>query len=90
VAQPPLPDPSYDPVAQERAKRWSVFGRVALWGGLVVAAIALAIGAAASLLPRGRRLRWRPTRPTTPPPPLREVDEPEEAFFRVPTSLPRG
>lgn len=90
VAQSPLPDPSYDPAAQERAQRWSVFGRVALWGGLVVAAIALAIGAAASLLPRGRRLRWRPTRPTTPAPPVREVDEPEEAFFRVPTSLPRG
>ncbi|MEU8326945.1 type VII secretion-associated serine protease mycosin [Micromonospora sp. NPDC048839] len=90
VTQPPMPDPSYDAAAQERSERWSVFGRVALWVGLLVAVLALAIGAMASLLPRGRRLRWRPTRPAAPPPPVGEIDEPEEAFFRVPTSLPRG
>ncbi|MEU4680154.1 type VII secretion-associated serine protease mycosin [Micromonospora sp. NPDC023737] len=90
VAQPPLPDPSYDPAAQERAERWSVFGQLGLWGGLMVAAVALAVGVMASLLPRGRRLRWRPTRPAAPPPPVGEIDEPEEAFFRTPTSLPRG
>ncbi|WP_018830858.1 type VII secretion-associated serine protease mycosin [Salinispora tropica] len=90
VAPAPLPDPPYDAVALERAQRWHVLGRVALWGGLSVAVLALAIGATVLLLPRGRRLRWHPIRPGEPPPSGPEIDDPEEAFFRVPTSLPRG
>lgn len=90
VAPAPLPDPPYDAAAQERAERWQVFGRVALWGGLSVTVIALAIAATVALLPRGRRLRWRPTRPGDPPPPAPEIDEPDEAFFRVPNSPPRN
>ncbi|WP_082312770.1 type VII secretion-associated serine protease mycosin [Salinispora fenicalii] len=86
----PLPDLPYDAVAQERAQRWDGFRRVGLWGGLSVAAMALVVGVAFSLLPQGRRRRWRPTRPEGPPPSPPEVDEPEEVFFRVPTSLPRG
>lgn len=88
VAPAPLPDPLYDAAAQERAERWQVFGRVALWGGLSVTVIALAVAVAVALLPRGRRLRWRPTRLGDPPPPPPEIDEPDEAFFQVATTSP--
>ncbi|GIJ24727.1 type VII secretion-associated serine protease mycosin [Micromonospora lutea] len=90
VAQPPLPDRPYDAAAQARAERWALFGRLALWIGLALAAVAVAVAALAALLPRGRRTRWRPTRPSTPPPIEPEIDEPEEIFFRVPNSTPRG
>ncbi|GIJ29644.1 type VII secretion-associated serine protease [Micromonospora qiuiae] len=90
VAQPPLPDVPYDAAAQARSERWAVFGRLALWIGLVLATIAVAVAALAVLLPRGRRTRWQPARPSAPPAPPREIDEPEEIFFRVPTSTPRG
>ncbi|MGC5054245.1 type VII secretion-associated serine protease mycosin [Micromonospora sp. DT48] len=90
VAQPPLPDVPHDAAAQARAERWALFGRLALWIGLALAAIAVAVAALAALLPRGRRARWRPTRPAAPPPAEPEIDEPEEIFFRVPSSTPRG
>ncbi|WP_033664946.1 type VII secretion-associated serine protease mycosin [Salinispora oceanensis] len=89
VAADPLPEPSYNAAAQERTKRWNDFRRAGLWGGLSLAAIALVVGAIVSLLPRGRRLRWHPTRPGEPTPSGPEIDEPEEVFFRVPSSLPR-
>ena len=90
VAQPPLPDVPYDAAAAARAERWALFGRLALWIGLALATVAVSVAALAALLPRGRRTRWRPTRPSAPPGPAPEIDEPEEAFFRVPTSMPRG
>ncbi|SCL21541.1 type VII secretion-associated serine protease mycosin [Micromonospora nigra] len=90
VAQPPLPDLPRDPAAEARAARWELAGRVALWVGLAFATVALAVGAVAALLPRGRRLRWRPARPAAAPPPRPEIDEPEEVFFRVPSSMPRA
>ncbi len=90
VAQPPLPDVPYDAAAEARAERWAVFGRWALWIGLPLAVLAVGVAVLAALLPRGRRTRWRPTRPSAPPAPMPEIDEPEEAFFRVPTSTPRG
>ncbi|BCJ59707.1 type VII secretion-associated serine protease mycosin [Micromonospora endophytica] len=89
VAQPPLPEVRYDAAAQERADRWAWFGRVALWIGLALAVLAAGVAALAALLPRGRRTRWRPTRPSAPPPAGSEIDEPEEIFFQVPTSMTR-
>ncbi|MEV6812276.1 type VII secretion-associated serine protease mycosin [Micromonospora sp. NPDC051296] len=90
VAQPPLPDVPYDAAAAARADRWAVFGRLALWIGLALATVAVVVAALAVLLPRGRRTRWRPTRPSAPPAVGPEIDEPEERFFRVPSSMPRG
>ncbi|MDG4794491.1 type VII secretion-associated serine protease mycosin [Micromonospora sp. WMMD1082] len=90
VAQPPLPEVRHDAAAQARAERWAVFGRLALWIGLALATVAVGVTVLAMLLPRGRRTRWRPTRPSAPPPARPDIDEPEEIFFRVPTSTPRG
>ncbi len=90
VAQPPLPEVPQDAAALARAERWALFGRLALWIGLALAALAVGVAALAAMLPRGRRTRWRPTRPAAPPPAGPEIDEPEEIFFRVPTSTPRG
>ncbi|MCZ7422068.1 MULTISPECIES: type VII secretion-associated serine protease mycosin [unclassified Micromonospora] len=90
VAQPPLPDVPYDAAAQARAERWAVFGRLALWIGLALATVAVGVAVLAALLPRGRRTRWRPTRPSASAPTEPEIDEPEEVFFRVPSSMPRG
>ncbi|MFV2103769.1 type VII secretion-associated serine protease mycosin [Micromonospora sp. LOL_024] len=90
VAQPPLPEVPHDAVAQARAQRWEVFARLGLWIGLTLAMVAVGVAVLAALLPRGRRTRWRPTRPSAPPPPGPELDEPEAAFFRVPNSMRRG
>ncbi|WP_433533689.1 type VII secretion-associated serine protease mycosin [Micromonospora sp. CA-263727] len=90
VAQPPLPELPHDAAAQARAERWALFGRLALWIGLALATVAVGVAALAALMPRGRRTRWRPTRPSAPPAAGPEIDEPEEAFFRVPSSMPRG
>ncbi|TCB90718.1 type VII secretion-associated serine protease mycosin [Micromonospora zingiberis] len=90
VAQPPLPEVPHDAAAQARADRWATFGRLALWIGLGLAAIAVGVAVLAALLPRGRRTRWRATRPSAPPPARTQIDEPEEVFFRVPSSTPRG
>ncbi|RIV34356.1 type VII secretion-associated serine protease mycosin [Micromonospora radicis] len=90
VTQPPLPEVPHDAAALARAERWGLAGRLALWIGLGLATIAVGVAVLAALLPRGRRTRWRPTRPTAEPPARPEIDEPEEAFFRVPTSTPRG
>lgn len=89
VAQPPLPEVPVDAAAQAREQRWALFGRLALWIGLGLATVAVAVAVLAALLPRGRRTRWRPTRPAASPGDRPEIDEPEEVFFRVPTSTSR-
>ncbi|MFG2062012.1 type VII secretion-associated serine protease mycosin [Micromonospora sp. NPDC048871] len=90
VAPPPLPEVPQNAAAQARAERWALFGQLALWIGLGLATISIGVAVLAGLLPRGRRTRWRPTRPAAPPPTRPEIDEPEEAFFRVPSSTSRG
>lgn len=86
----PLPDVPYDAAAVARAQRWETVGRIAVWAALGVAVLVLAAAAAALLMPHGRRRRWRPTRPAGPPAPPPEIDEPEEAFFRVPSAPGQG
>ncbi|MBX7270179.1 type VII secretion-associated serine protease mycosin [Micromonospora sp. Llam7] len=90
VVQPPLPDVPQDAVAQARAERWAVAGRWALWIGMALALVAVGVAVLATLLPQGRRTRWRATRPSAPPPAAPEIDEPEAVFFRVPSSMPRS
>ncbi|WP_341718047.1 type VII secretion-associated serine protease mycosin [Micromonospora sp. FIMYZ51] len=89
VAQPPLPEVPHDAVAQARADRWALVGQLALWIGLALAVLAVGVATLAALMPRGRRARWRPARPSAAPPARPEIDEPEEIFFRVPTSMAR-
>lgn len=84
-AQQPLPDLPYDAAAAARSRRWETLGRIAVWVALGIGMLVLGVVATALLVPHGRRRRWQPTRPARRAAPPPEIDEPEEAFFRVPT-----
>jgi membrane-anchored mycosin MYCP len=89
-AQQPLPDLPYDAAAAARSQRWETLGQVAMWVALGLGLLVLGVMAAALLMPHGRRRRWKPTRPARRAAPPPEVDEPEEAFFRVPSGPGSG
>ncbi|MBT8227790.1 MAG: type VII secretion-associated serine protease mycosin [Dactylosporangium sp.] len=81
---PPLAERSPDPVAQARASHWERISGYARGGSITAGALALLVAIGALVRPYGRKRRWRPTRriPAAPKPP--ELDNPEEAFYRVP------
>jgi len=91
VAQPPLPEVHQDPAAVARASRWRNVTELSIGLTLGLGVLTVVVVAFAYVLPRGRRRQWRPVRapaPVTPRP--MEPDEPEEVFFRVPTSANRS
>jgi len=89
VAQSPLPDLPHNSAAIARAARWRLLGQVAIGVAVAVAVGVIGVTATVVILPHGRRRRWRPTRYAGPSAPAADVDEPDEAFFRLPQSATR-
>lgn len=82
---PGAPDPTVDPLAQARERRWQDDGRLATMA--TVGAVGLAVVAVLAMVVRvrGRRSGWSPTRlGSSPEPSTVYVDDPERVFFTVP------
>ncbi|MDG4762747.1 type VII secretion-associated serine protease mycosin [Solwaraspora sp. WMMD406] len=84
VAIAPMPDIPQDPAAIARAEHWSRLSQLAVGGAAGMAGVVAVVTVAVLMLPRGRRRRWRSTRHVPAPVAAVDVDEPDEAFFRVP------
>lgn len=81
-----LPAVSVDPAVVARADRWSQIGAIAVWAALGLAVLTVLVAAVAFLSPYGRERRWRPARTEPAPEPQPAVEDPEEAFFKVPAA----
>jgi membrane-anchored mycosin MYCP len=86
--QPPAEAP-VDPVAQARAERWERNVRIALLIVLVAVSLTVLGFMGAGIWRRGRRHRWLPGQRRDPVFPHAMVDEPERAFYTIPTPRSR-
>jgi type VII secretion-associated serine protease mycosin len=85
VAAEPPAEAAVDPAAQARAARWQRAAQLAVLVTLgAVAAFALVV-AGRAVWRRGQRRGWRPARRGEPVPGDAVGDDPERAFFTVPT-----
>jgi membrane-anchored mycosin MYCP len=89
VAIPPPSEPAVDPVAQARAERWDLAVQRALLI-VLIAVFLTALGfAAAAVWRRGQRHRWLPGQRRDPVFPHPVIEEPDRAFYTVPTPRSR-
>lgn len=83
-AGPPA-EPAVDEAAQARAERWQRAGQLAVLIALGAVGLGGLVAGGLAAWRRGHRRGWRPTRRPEPAPPPSAVDDPERAFFTVPT-----
>jgi membrane-anchored mycosin MYCP len=89
VVVPPPSEPAVDPVAQARAERWDLAVQRALLI-VLIAVFLTALGfTAAAVWRRGQRHRWLPGQRRDPVFPHPMIDEPDRAFYTIPTPRSR-